>query len=264
MEQSVRDVLENRQMIVDNVDKLVALSRNKNKFRSTGQLSLFGEETIELDKPSLDKRYLSDLELLDIVRMEEDVLGMSVTYDLYGEYVLIEKTLCNITLSELEQVINDKQNAIFIAKLARIRPMQSKTGNKYLKLYFVRNGLELEMYLFGEYYESNLRNLFKDKIYIVRCNYNSSKQNYIVTKVQDVTTIDPSKYIKSINIRLDKLQTLQFVKALLYTIKSDNGVNVTIELNDSKYPYRNKVWLDAHECNRLINKGCKIELNRSL
>ncbi len=264
MEQRVKEVFESRQAITNNIDELLKYSRafHKDKEKSCAQLSLFGEETIDIVKPELKKRALSDQDIYGLSMKEKEVLGMSITYDPFQEFILIENCLCTSTVFEMSMLTEDKANCVFIALLKEARVMMSKKGNRYYKLLWERDGVEFNAYLDWRSSDKIISECVTGKIHIIRAGYLGGR--YVTSKVTVIDRIDPSKYIKSINIILNRPEAVVGVRMQLFINSDNKGVPVTVEYEGAKFPFKDNVSLNADAVNKIISNGCKVQLNRSI
>ena len=261
-----RETLEYRKSIVDNSDKLIAHGHRFQKNRSVGQLSLFGTTDIEITRPDLTCEKLSDYQLEEMASKEQDAIGIPLLYDRYNRHILVEKTLCNATIEDVFYCTEERKQMVFMASLGDYNHRTSRSGNSYAKVFMVRNGYELKMYLSGELYRSTIGKLIKSEIYLIKCTYSNGALS--IDKIQSANTIDVSKYIRRVVVDVSdcKGSELTNVRNYIFLNCKNNGeVSFTYSYKGRLYTeLEHKISLTAEDCLRLIDWNAKVIINKEL
>lgn len=265
MKDEIKDIFINRNTISKNVDKLVKYGVKHQKSSSSGQMSLFDSESVEIDKVSLEQYELSQAELINMSEKEAELIGFPLTYDEFSEFILIDKTLCNSTLKEVVSLVNSTDYKVILAKVTKLELKTSKAGNKYYKVHLNRDGIDTFVYLFGRDIPSNLKDIHPGEIHLLRLMM--AGDTISLKKIQSCKSIDVNTYIDNINICLrDDLRDIDKIRNYVYfKMKYDNGVNLKYIFKDELLiTNETKVIITAENCNHLIDLGCKIIVNRKI
>lgn len=254
------DIFEYRQSIIDNAGKLIDYGKKAKKSASTGQLSLFGTDTVEVEKVDIFKSKLSQYELLEIAKKEIDAIGLPITYDEFDEYFLIEKTLCDSTVNDAFFCQDNGKVMTLLANVVKTEVRTSKAGNKYAKIFIDRNGVEIKLYLFGTDWQRTYQSILVNQIHIIRINYNN--ELYSIKKIDNCNLIDVNQYIDSIDISIPTNRVSQVSAYLVKDCVLKGKTKINFIVKDRKYE---SIWigyLNSQNCIDLIDLGCKININR--
>lgn len=263
MNKDQQDIFEFRQSIIDNADKLIQHGNKFKKTQQSGQLSLFGTTDIEITRFDLIKRELTDAELLKLADDETKAIGLPLTYDVFNEFFMIEKTLCNSTAEEVFFSTDKNREDIFLAKVQSIESRNSKSGNKYCKVFLIRNNIEIKTYLFGDDFAKQLPNIKTGSIHIVKTIRNGDMLS--IKKIQTCDSIDASKYIKQVIVDISdcNLSSITSVRNHLYLVeKESSGMIVRYRNKGTLYDLKIDCKLSNEDCIKLIDYGCKIFIEK--
>ena len=257
-----RGVFENRKSISDNIETLIFYGKAFQKKSPVNQLSLFGTSDIEIKRPDISSARLSDYELLNQSDKEIESIGLPITYDEFGRYILIEKTLCDTSLNEASLCEEAGKEMTILAKVVKIEVKVSKNDNNYVRLIVERNGVSLTVFVFGKDWQSTLIGIVVNQIHIVRVIHNNNL--FSIKKIQFCENIPIEKYIKSISLSLDK-NNVSNVSAYIF---KNLILRAKIPIN---YIIDGKVFesiaigsINSKNCLELIDMGCEIKINKIL
>lgn len=255
MNQEIKDKLLWRATIFENAGGIINSSNKTDK----RQLSLFDEvksETISLSVPE-------NIDYEEWVQKEINVLGISLIYNIQDKYILYFKRFCNTNLREIEALKVDSKELIFIAKLKDIEYKTSKAGNSYAKIVWFDGDILMRMYLFGDNYKKLIGDCIKGKYYLAQCSFNSSNGNSSLDKLKCLDQIDISKYINTIQITVNKPESIVELRDYIWKnmIGSDFNLIFIYKNQEFKAPYKIKFnednYLDIK--NLIINLDVKYE-----
>lgn len=262
MNDKQKDLFKYRKSIADNVDKIISYGKSISKSKMTGQLSLFGSETIEIEKVDIIQKDISDREAKEIAEKESDVMGVFLTYNPYSDHILTEKTICDTTLKEAFFCEENGKKMTFLASVSGFEYMVSQYGNQYLKVFLSRDGIVMKTYLTGEYFKKNKHKVIRDEIFVVRCIYNDGF--YSLVKLEECSKLDVSEYVESISI-IPNLSKIKAIRNYIW-MKMRNKSNISLEyiIEDNKFPVDYPIGVTTENCSDLMNNGCQIFINKKI
>jgi len=269
MDSRTEEVIEYRERIVQNVETLMKYAKQFQKDKEQGQMSLFSTETVEIDKPKLIKPQIDPLVQKNVLLQEVDKIGLSLLYDEFNKFTIIESALCTYKLHEIENHSEDITNGIMLVHINGIEPRFTKYGKKYAKLFVDRNGVRVKMYLFSDNYDEVIRDIYKGRIYLVKFNYESDNGTFVIKKISEASRIHYDKYIKKIIINMDKekYQNMEYLKRIrnyLFTCKDNDGLDFSFRIKDDEYPMPYKIFLDYNDVEKIYEYECTINVERKV
>jgi len=234
MNQEVEDKLLWRATIIENVESLVkSCSRN-----DKAQLSLFAEverETISLKIPE-------NVNYDKMIEKEADILGVSLTYNIYDRYILHYKKFCNHTLRSINELTESSNKLVFIAKLQEIEYRLSATGNNYAKIFWKDYDSVTRMYLFGKTYQQLISRAFKGQYYLCEATYNKDKESLSIDKFRALDEIEIKEFVSTIVLYVDSPESAFELRHYIFNnmIGFDYNVIFIYKGDEFKAPYKIK------------------------
>lgn len=258
-----KEIFEFRNSIVENSEAIIKYGNKFQKSNNSGQMSLFDSESIEIDKIELPKKELNEQELSELADKEYEALGFLFTYNIFDEYIIYEKVLCNSTFKD--SILTPEVTGIktFIAKVDKIEKKISKSNNYYYKVYMSRESPSVYAYLFGTNINKNIHNITPGKIHIVRVNVNDDK--YSIEKIQECDKIDIMNYVDKVEIDISNaVENLDKIRECLYFNMYKDGKYVFrfVYNGDVVNNIENKqlINITPEIINKLIDYKCKIRI----
>lgn len=221
----VENIYRWRKTLVQNFDNIIKASKSSKKadLSSQGQLDLFsmGMEDVKTNPKLIE--YDGVIDLMELVNVETELLGIPVLYDPLEEYSFYVDIYCTHTISEILELTDKTENIIIIDRLSRIEHKISAKGNKYCKLFFLQFG-ETYIYLWGNLYKDKISMMYVNEIYMIQLNFNTptkefDRYSHVCTHIKNVKDVDiDSEYkrlIKSLVIT-DELNENWMIKNMNY------------------------------------------------
>jgi len=236
MNNQIETTLYERAKLLHNLDKILDAARKKTKY--TGMVSLFTEDEtytdVILEEPE-------DFNPLEMVRLEQEVLGSSLLYSEYEPFEAIRCRYCTSTLNEIFGEVFEG-NRTFLAKLVEIDQYTSTYGNPLAKLKFSCDGVESRMYLFGDLYKRNIFKCFTNRIYLVTVSFNKERNSMNLVNFMEANDITD---IKATTLWVSaKLNKLEMLKKYLYCYMMGDKYDVNIHVQDG-----NHTFINVMKCN---------------
>lgn len=243
---------------------MVNYGKKSSKTASTGQMSLF--DAVEIDvapQPVLKSEELSNGEAIELAEREEELLGVNLSYDEFKPYRILSQVLCNMTIKELAETSVSRTNVILIAKVTDIQYKNTKNGDHYASVEFTNGGFSKRVFLFGEDYRKNIRNIFKKRIYLIKVVHNA-KGMTMLKFAQQVETINQVKYVSGFGIRVNELKNLHKIRTLVWLNRQEGGVKLLYRINEHTIEVPHTVWFDGDTIDKFIKLGCNIKILKAV
>lgn len=254
MNKQVETILYERAKLLHNLDKIIGAARKNEKH--SGMMSLFVEDETYTDVILEEPK---DFNPLEMVRLEQEVLGSSLLYSEYEPYEAIRCRYCTSTLNEIFGEVFEG-NRTFLAKLIEVDRRTSTYGNPFAKLKFTYEGVECQMYLFGDLYKKSIRKCFINRIYLVTASFNKERNSMDLVNFMEANEIgDLNSKTLWVSAKLNKLPLL---KKYLYCYMQGDQYDVNIHVEDGKHTFMNimKCNIDNENLVEMRKHGLTVKL----
>jgi len=259
MDNLTKTIFDKRRSIIENIDALIKYSKKYHKNISSNQLSLFSSDTIELDRPELKSIRLDDYELSEMVDLEEESIGMSLSYSKYSKHLLNERLIAITNFEDVVYCVKNNSTMDFIAEVQSIEHKVSQYGNKYAKINFKRNGLTLSAYINGKIFKDNIHRIYTNSIYIVRIVFKNGI--YSISRIANASEIDVSNRIKGVKIEIPNKNNLFRIRNYIFAkMRSDNGIEYKFNVLDTNYEMKEKISISGENISKIEKMGGIVNL----
>jgi len=259
MDDFTRTIFDKRKSIIENTGSLIKYSKKYHKNIDSNQLSLFNTDTIELDKPEFKSVRLNDNELQEMIDLEEESIGLSLSYSKYSKHLLNERLIDITKFEDVVYCTKNNSTMDFIAEVQSIENKVSQYGNSYAKINFKRNGLVLRAYINGKIFKSNIQDIYTNNIYIVRVIFKNGI--YSISKIADASKIDVSNRIKSVKIEIPNKNNLFRIRNYIFAkMRSEYGVKYKFNILDTDYEMNEKIFISGDNISKIEKMGGVVKL----
>jgi DNA polymerase-3 subunit alpha len=162
------DSFADRQVLLNNLDLLLAFASKQQKQADSKQLDLFGNiidnpETVVSNKLDLDKRAIDNIDdQKDYLVWERELLGIYLSQHPLKEYEDILK-FSTTSVADISRFVDD-QKVTLGGMIAEIREITTKNGQKMAFIKFEDLSGEIEMVVFPKTYQTLENKLKRDNI----------------------------------------------------------------------------------------------------
>lgn len=207
--QEAINILKRRKGVFNSIDKLIKSTKKTKEEdkKNEDQLDLFsvGLE-VEVVKPEI-KPYEGNVDLIDLLKMETELLGFPVTWTPLDDIADIYYDLFTTHAAyDILQITEETKGIIFIDYVVDIEHRVSKKGNKYAKIRTSMLNGDDYMFLFVEQFKTYIPQLFNYETYMIMIDYNEpnkdySKHSLVIKHVKNIKDID-------VDAEIERLKTL--------------------------------------------------------
>jgi len=193
-----RDILRYRITLLRNTDKILKAAKKSEKANENahGQLSMFDVGLVK-ESPNVElDEYEGHVHEMDLVNMEKEVIGLSLTFDPLEECEMYKSLYCTNEVDDVNKIIKAKEGIVIMDYITKIKHLPSRKGNMYARIETSELANGNFFYLFGDMYKDNIRDLFINQIYLIELTYNEPS----LTFDRDSLVIDRIKNIKDVDI----------------------------------------------------------------
>ena len=201
------DVLKYRLTLLKNYDKIINSLKSSRKadLSGQGQLDMF---SVGLEDPKENTKlveYDGNVAHMDIVDIEKDLLGLTISYNPLDELIMYEDLYCTHKVTDLFSMNKTKHNIVIMDYIVNIDYKKSKKNNFYAQIQISNFNDKYFMYLFGDTFKENIHKLFIGESFLIQLSYQEptpkfDRDSYVINSIKNIKDVEiDEEYNRIIN-----------------------------------------------------------------